>query len=134
MQAIAKGTGIIGYNNIDNIIIESDIILSFNYISCTDDNFKVNLDNLLIHLRAQVSPLWYQFGEAAGIETEMLEKLANDCSPQERIIEMFDYWLRKQKEPLTWKDIAKILKMIDLEQLAAKIEEIYTTGNYIYQL
>jgi hypothetical protein len=100
----------------------------------TDDNLKVNLDNLLILLRAQVSPLWYQFGEAAGIEAEMLEKLANDCSPQERIIEMFDYWLRKQKEPLTWKDIAKILKVINLEQLAAKIEEvtIYTTGNYTH--
>ena len=83
----------------------------------------------MIQLRAQVSPLWYQFGEAAGIETEILEKLANDCSPQDCIVEMFDYWLREQKEPLTWRDVAKILKVINLEQLAAKIEEIYTTGN-----
>ena len=99
------------------------------YISCIDDNLKVNLDNLLIQLRAQVSPLWYQFGEAAGVETEMLEKLANDCSPQDCIVEMFDCWLRKQKEPPTWRDVAKILKVIKLEQIAAKIEEVYTTGN-----
>ena len=75
-----------------------------------------------------MSPLWYQFGEAAGVETEMLEKLANDCSPEDCIIEMFDYWLRKQKEPPTWRDVAKILKVINLEQIAAKIEEVYTTG------
>ena len=100
------------------------------YISCIEENLKVNLDNLLIQLRAQVSPLWYQFGEAAGVETEMLEKLANDCSPQDCIVEMFDYWLRKQKEPPTWRDVAKILKVIKLEQIAAKVEEVYTTGDY----
>ena len=94
----------------------------------TDDHLKINLDNLLIQLRAQVSPFWYQFGEAAGVETETLNKLADNCSPQECIVEMFDYWLRKQNELPTWRDIAKILKAINLEQLAAEIEMVYTTG------
>ena len=95
----------------------------------TDDNLRVNLDNLLIQLRVQVSPFWYQFGEAAGVETEVLDKLADNCSPQECIVEMFDYWLRKQKELPTWSDIAKILNVINLQPLAAQIEMVYTTGN-----
>ena len=85
-------------------------------------HLKVNLDNLLIQLRAQVSPLWYQFGEAAGVETEILDKLADNCLPQDCIIEMFDYWLRQQKELPTWRDVAKILKVINLQQLAVQIE------------
>ena len=97
--------------------------------SCTDENLKVNLDNLLIQLRAQVSPFWYHFGEAAGIETEMLDKLADNCSPQECIVEMLDYWLRRQTKLPTWRDIAKILKVINFQQLAAQIEMVYITGN-----
>ena len=91
-------------------------------------HLKVNLDNLLIQLREQVSPLWYQFGEAAGVEPEILDKLADNCSPQECIVEMFDYWLRQQKELPTWRDVAKILKVINLQQLADHIETVYTTG------
>lgn len=81
-------------------------------------------------MQAQVSPIWYKFGEAAGIKTEILDKLADNCSPQDCIVEMLDYWLRMQNESPTWKDIAKILNKINLKPLAAEIEMIYTTGNY----
>ena len=87
------------------------------------------MDNLLIQLRAKISPFWYQFGEAAGVETEVLDKLADNCSPQECIVEMLDHWLRQQNEVPSWKDVAKILKMINLEQLSAEIEMVYTTGD-----
>ena len=32
-----------------------------------DESFTLNLDSLLIQLRPQVGPKWYQFGEAAVI-------------------------------------------------------------------
>ena len=94
-----------------------------------DGTLIVNLDSLLIQLKPQVSSKWYQFGIAAGIEREVLDKFTQQCSPEDCIIEMLDYWLRKQTTLPTWKDVAKILKEIKLPQLALSIERAYVTGN-----
>ena len=95
-----------------------------------DESVSVNLDNLLIQLRVQVTPKWYQFGVAAGIEREVLDKFAKQCSPEDCIVEMLDYWLRCGAKP-SWKDVAKILKTINLTQLALDIEEVDITGNFM---
>jgi hypothetical protein len=97
----------------------------------TDDSLSVNLDNLLIQLKPQVGPKWYKFGVAAGIEKDVLDKFAEQCSPDDCIVEVLDYWLRKSNKLHTWSDVAKILKDIDLSGLAHDIEGIYTTGNNI---
>ena len=83
---------------------------------------------MLIQLRAQVTPKWYQFGMAAGIEREVLDKFAKQCSPEDCIVEMLDCWLRCGAKP-SWKDVANILKTINLTQLALDIEGVYATGN-----
>ena len=88
---------------------------------------SVNLDNLLIQLRPQVGTKWYQFGEAAGIEKEALDKIA-ECPPDQCIVELFDYWLRFSAEPPTWKIVADVLKAINLTELGLDIERVYTTG------
>ena len=78
----------------------------------------VNLDNLLIQLRPQVGPKWYQFGEAAGIEKEALDNIAEQCqTPEQYIVELFDYWLRFSAEPLMWRAVADMLKAINLTEL-----------------
>ena len=79
-------------------------------------------------MRPQVGPKWYQFGEAAEIEQETLDKLAGQCSPQDCIVEMFDYWLRSHEKILTWKDVAEVLKTIGLIELGLDIERVHTTG------
>ena len=96
-----------------------------------DDSLSINLDNLLIQLKPQVTPKWYEFGIAAGIKKEVLDKFAEQCSPEECIVEVVDYWLRKGMRLPTWKDVAKILKKIDLCGLAHDIEGIYTTETVI---
>ena len=88
----------------------------------------VNLDNVLIQLRPQVTIKWRQFGETVGIEKEVLDSCAKTCSPEDCIIEMLDYWLRNSLKKPTWKDIAEALKEINLPQLAHDIEMIYFTG------
>ena len=60
----------------------------------TDNCPPVNLDNLLIQLSPQVGPKWYQFGVAARIEREVLDKFAEQCSPQDCIVEMLYDWLK----------------------------------------
>ena len=75
-------------------------------------------------------PKWYQFGEVVGIEKEVLDYFASKCPPDECIVEMLDFWLRNHKEQVTWKEVARALKAINLQQLALDIENIYTTGNY----
>lgn len=88
----------------------------------------MNLDNLLIQLRPQVASKWYQFGKAAGIDKETLDWFTNQCSPEDCLMEMLDYWLRKCIKQPTWNDVAKILNMLELSQLAMGIENIYVTG------
>jgi hypothetical protein len=84
---------------------------------------------LLIQLRQQVTDKWYQFGEKAGIHRDVLNNFAKQCSPNDCIMEMLDYWLRNSKQPPTWRDVARILKEINLAQLGHDIDEVYKTGN-----
>ena len=96
------------------------------------DNFPpVNLDNLLVQLQTQVSPKWYEFGAAAGIQNETLDKFAEECLPEECIVELFDYWLMNSVEKPTWRDVAKVLKKISLTELGLSIESVYTTGTIL---
>ena len=89
---------------------------------------NVTLDNLLIQLRPQLTPVWYKFGEAAGIEKGVLDDFAKQCTPEDCVMEMLDYWLRNQADQPTWNDVAKTLKIIHLSQLALEIENVYVTG------
>ena len=89
---------------------------------------SINLDSLLIQLRPQITAKWYQFGEAAGIEKAVLNSFAKSCSPDDCIIEMLDYWLRKSPKKLTWRDIAGVLRAINYLQMANDIERVYVTG------
>ena len=71
-------------------------------------------------------------GEATRIEQETLDKnlIAEQCSPQACIVEMFDYcsWLRSCVEKPTWKDVAEVLKAICLIKLGLDIERVHITG------
>ena len=89
---------------------------------------EVNLDNVLIQLRPQVSTKWYEFGKAAGVDKTVLDNFAKECAPEDCIVETLDHWLRRCEDKPTWSDIAKILKMINLPVLASDIENVYTTG------
>lgn len=79
-------------------------------------------------MRPQVSCKWYQFGEAAGIEKEALDKIVEQCHPDQCIVELFDYWLRNSAEPPKWKTVADVLKAVNLIELGHDIERVYTTG------
>ena len=59
----------------------------------------LNLDNLLIQIRDQVTPKWYQFGLAVGISKETLDEFSN-FPPEECIVEMSDLWLGPTRELL----------------------------------
>ena len=97
----------------------------------TDETLAVNLDNLLIQLRPQVTYKWYEYGEAAGIKEEVLDNFAQQCSPEDCITEMLDYWLHNCEQQPKWKNVAAILKKISLSQLARDIELVYITGTVV---
>ena len=76
------------------------------------DSPCVSLDNLLIQLQLQITPKWYQFGEAAEIEKGVLNDCTKTSSPEvntilDCIVEMLDYWLRNSVHQPTWKDIGE---------------------------
>lgn len=87
----------------------------------------LNLDSLLIQVKAEVTPQWYQLGEALGIEKNKLEK-CTQYPPEESIVEVLDSWLRNHPGQPTWREFAETLKMIGLLQLGCDIEKVYETG------
>lgn len=100
-----------------------------NYLICStsiDNCPPVNLNSLLVQLRPQVGPKWFEFGKVARIGRDVLDKIAEQCSPEECIVELFDHWLFNEKP--TWRDVADILKQIGLTELGLNIESVYTTG------
>ena len=88
----------------------------------------LNLDNLLIQIREEVTPKWYQFGLAIGINKETLNQFSN-FTPEECIVEITDLWLRTNETTVIWRDVANALKEIGCYRLAEKILKIYKTGD-----
>ena len=87
----------------------------------------LNLDTLLIQIKAQVTPKWYQLGVALKINKEILDKFC-ECSDEESIVEVLDYWLRNSSSKPTWRAVAKALNEIELHELEERILKIYKTG------
>ena len=90
----------------------------------------LNLYNLLIQIRHEVTPKWYQFGLAVGINQETLDEFAN-FPPEECIVEISDLWLKTNESTLKWRNVANALKEIGCHRLAEKILTVYKTGNII---
>ena len=79
----------------------------------------LNLDSLLIQLQSKVTQKWYEFGKAiSGIGTELLDRYT-ECTPDQSMIEVCDYWFRNHTGQPTWRDIANAhaLKKIKFHQL-----------------
>ena len=90
----------------------------------------LNLDTLLIQIRHEITPKWYQFGLAVGINKETLDELFSNSPPEECIVEVLDLWLKSSKSAVTWKDVANALKKCGYHQLAEKILKVYKTGDH----
>ena len=92
---------------------------------------SLNLDNLLIQLKAEVTPKWYEFGQAAGMEKMTLDEYSQ-YPEEECIVEVLDKWLRNHTGTPTWREVAEILRNIGLSRLGNDIDEVYTTGKKKY--
>ena len=62
-----------------------------------------------------------------GIEKKVLKKFVK-LPPEESIVEVIDYWLRKHDGQPTWREIAEALKQLGFRQLSLDFESIYDTG------
>ena len=120
---IEEGKLMISYMHMHSCIV---VLLSLITDHEIDADKTVNLDSLLIQLQLQVTPKWHQFGVAIGIPDEILEQYSN-YPADERLMEVLDYWLKNDRNP-TWKDVAKVLKDIELHELAEGIMNVYETG------
>ena len=89
----------------------------------------MNLDILLILLKEEVTPRWYEFGLVVGVPKEAMDTYsATGCSSDQCLIEVLDYWLRHHPSQLTWKEVAHALKEIQLFQL---VEKVPTNGDSV---
>ena len=81
-----------------------------------------HLDELLLKLpHSQVSPKWRQFGFAIRVPVETLDELSSYQEKERRLSEIADYWMKQHQGRLTWREVARIMKEIDLNDLAGEI-------------
>ena len=92
-----------------------------------------NLDNLLIQLRFEVTPYWYQFGTIIGMDEATLEKYSK-YPPEQCLIEVIDFWVRIHDNKPTWKGVSDVLKEIKLNKLAEDILKVYETGTSYFSV
>ena len=90
-------------------------------------NHEVNLDFLLLLLKEELTPRWYEFGSVVGVPKDILDGYLGYPSDQ-CLIELLDYWLRHHPGQLTWREVAQALREIKLYQLAEKALQISKTG------
>ena len=100
-------------------------------ITCTQFSpFLVNLDLLLILLKEELTPRWYEFGLIVGVPKDVMDNYLGYPSDQ-CLIELLDYWLRYHPGQLTWKEVAHVLREMKIYFLAEKALQISTTGEFI---
>lgn len=61
------------------------------------------------------------------MDKEMLNKY-REYPDDQCIIEVLDFWLRIHTGQPTWRELAEILRKIELQRLAHDIERVYETG------
>ena len=79
--------------------------------------FLVNLDLLLILLKEELTPRWYELGLVVGVPKDIMDGYLGYPSDQ-CLIELLDYWLRHHPGQLTWREVAQALREMKLYQLA----------------
>ena len=87
----------------------------------------LNLDSLLIQLKEEATPKWYEFGQAAGMDKMTLDEYSQ-YPEEECIVEVLDNWLRNHTRTPSWREVAEILRNIGLPRLGNDIDEVYQTG------
>ena len=90
-------------------------------------NHEVNLDFLLILLKEELTPRWYEFGLVVGVPKDILDGYLGYPSDQ-CLIELLDYWLRHHPGQLSGREVAQALREIKFYQLAEKALQISKTG------
>ena len=81
----------------------------------------VDLDSLLILLKEELAPKWYDFGLVVGVSQELMDSYSGYPSDQ-CLTEVLDYWLRHHAETIKWTEVADALKAVELNQLAEKAQ------------
>ena len=80
----------------------------------------MDLDDLLILLKEDLTPRWYEFGLMVGVPKELMGSYSGYPSDQ-CLTEILDYWLRHHSDQLTWTEVAQALRAIKLDQVAGKV-------------
>ena len=81
----------------------------------------VDLDSLLIVLKEELTPKWYEFGLVVGVPQELMDSYSGYPSDQ-CLTEVLDYWLRHHAGTMKWAEVANALKAVELNQLAEKVQ------------
>ena len=81
----------------------------------------MNLDTLLIVLKEELTPKWYEFGLVVGVPQELMDSYSGYPSDQ-CLTEVLDYWLRHHTGTMKWAEVADALKAVELNQSAEKAQ------------
>ena len=83
----------------------------------------VDLDSLLMLLKEELAPKWYDFGLVVGVPQELMDSYSG-YPPDQCLTEVLDYWLRQHPGEMKWTEVADALKAVQLNQLAEKAQKL----------
>ena len=81
----------------------------------------MDLDSLLILLKEELAPKWYDFGLVVGVPQELMVSYSSYPLDQ-CLTEVLDYWLRHHAGMMKWAEVADAVKAVELNQLAEKAQ------------
>ena len=90
-----------------------------------------DLDMMLIQVKEEVAPLWYEYGKVLALPEKVLKDIKKlEMSDMDKLVEVLDYWFRKFPPGggPTWKEVAVSIREIGLTTLADKLIKVDTTG------
>ena len=85
----------------------------------------VDLDSLLILLKEELAPKWYDFGLIVGVPQDLMDSYSG-YPPDQCLTEVLDYWLRHHTGKVKWTEVADALKALELNQLAEKAQKLHS--------
>ena len=83
----------------------------------------VDLHSLLILLKEELAPKWYDFGLIVGVPQDLMDSYSG-YPPDQCLTEVLDYWLRHHTGKVKWIEVADALKAVELNQLAEKAQKL----------
>ena len=86
------------------------------------------MDTVLVQLKPSIGERWQELGMALGIANNLLKEFEL-YTPEQRLIEVVDYWLVQHVGKPTWAELGDACSRVGLVELGTALKSSYERGS-----